>query len=68
MAPDDDAALEAKQQMLADRLDRFEHAPVDCGRQARRRLRCMRLRREPVADEGRQALRHQVQRVALGQG
>ena len=25
----DDAALEAKQQVLADRLDRFEHAPVD---------------------------------------
>ena len=52
VAPDHDATLEAQEQVLADRLDPLEHAPVDRARDTRRepaRVRALRL--DALADE-----------------
>ena len=63
----DDAALEAQHQVLADRLDRLEHAAVDpLGHALGLRARMRRLDLEPLADEHLQAPRRPVERVALG--
>ena len=67
VAADDEPALEAEQQVLADRLDRLEHAAVDTRRDLRRLgARVRRLDLEPLADERLQPQRRTVERVALG--
>ena len=67
VAAHDDPALEAEQQVLADRLDRLEHASVDAGSDLRRLgARVRRLDLEPLADERPQPHRRTMERVALG--
>ncbi len=67
MAPDDDASLEAEQEVLPDGLDRLEHAAVDARRDAGRlRARVGRLDLEPLADERLEPPRRTVKRVPLG--
>ena len=67
MRAEHDPALEAKQQVLADRLDRLEHAPVDAlGDALRLRARVRRLRLDALADERLQPSRRPVKGIALG--
>ena len=67
MAPHDDPAFEPEQEMLADRLDRLEHPPVDALRDTGRlAARVRRLDLEPLPDERLQTARSTVKRVALG--
>ena len=66
----DDAAREPKQQVLADRLDRLEHAarrPCSATRVGRARG-CGDSAAIALADERLQPMRRAVQRVALGHG
>ena len=67
MAPDDDPAFEPEQEMLADRLDRLEHPPVDalCDT-GHLGARVGRLDLEPLPDERLQTARSTVKGVALG--
>ena len=69
MAPQDDAALEAQEQVLAGRLDRLETPPVE----PRRKLldRCARMRSldlDPFADEHLQPPGRAGECVSLGHG
>ena len=67
MAPHDDPAFEPEQEMLADGLDRLEHAPVDALRDTGRlAARVRRLDLEPLPDERLQAAGSTMKRVALG--
>ena len=67
MAAHDDAAVEAEEEVLADRLDALEHAPVDLPRDAGHlRARMRRLDLEPLADEHLEPLRGAHERVAFG--
>ena len=67
MAPHDDPAFEPEQQMLADGLDRLEHAPVDALRDTGRlAARVRRLDLEALPDERLQAAGSAMKRVALG--
>ena len=67
MAPDDEAALEAEQEVLAGRLDAFEHAPVDLsGHAGQLGARVRRFDLEPLADEHLEPLRGAHERVAFG--
>ena len=67
MAPHDEAAVEVEQEVLADRLDTFEHTPVDLPRNAGQlRARVRRLDLEPLADEHLEPLRSAHERVAFG--
>ena len=62
------AVVELQQQVLAPRAHRHENATIERGRQTDRRPRGGRACGNPLTDEGRQAQRGDVQRVALGQG
>ena len=64
----DAAVAERQQQVLAARLDRFEHVAVDRVRQAVGRLVARPARDHRVARERRDAPRRDLERVALGQG
>jgi hypothetical protein len=67
VAPQDDPALEAEQQVLADGLDTLEAATIQPLRDplhGRPRVRTLDL--DPLADENSQAPRYAVNRVALG--
>ena len=67
VAAEHEPALEAQQQVLADRLDRLEPAPVEAlGREHRGRARVRRLDRDALADERLQPARRAVERVSLG--
>ena len=67
MAAHDDAAVEAEQEVLADRLDALEHAAVDLPRDAGQlRPRMRRLDLEPLADEHLEPLRGAHERIAFG--
>jgi len=67
MAAQDPAALEAQQEVLAARLDGFEHPAVEPRRNAgRERPRVYRLDRDPLPDEHLQAARRPVQRIPFG--
>ena len=69
MAPHRDAALEAQDQVLPDRLDRLEHAPVDLLGHARHlSARIRRLGADPLADERLEPACGPVQGVSLGHG
>ena len=63
---EDDAALEAQDEVLADRLDRLEPPPVEpLGDPLGLRPRVRRLDLEPLADEQLEPRRGAVERVAL---
>ena len=67
MAPHDDPAFEPEQQMLADGLDRLEHAAVDALRDTGRLgARVRRIDLESLPDERLQAAGRTMKRVALG--
>lgn len=67
MAPDDETALEAKQEVLAGRLDRFERPSVHLlGDTGRLRARMRRLDLEPLPHEHLQPPRGACERVAFG--
>ena len=67
MAPDDEASLETQQQVLADRLDRLEHASVDPrGDLGRLGARVRRLDLEPLPDERLKPKRRSVKCVPFG--
>ena len=64
-----DAALEAKDEVLAERLHRLERAAVDpLGDSLRPRPRVRRLDRDPLPDERLETPRGTMDRVALGHG
>src|SRR6059058_5862311 len=66
MAPQDDAALEAEEEVLADRLDRLERPAVQPLRKSlQRRAGVGRLDLEPLADERLEPARRSVKRIAL---
>ena len=66
VAADDEPALEAKQQVLPDGLDRLEHAPVHgLGNTRRLSTRIRRRRLEPLTDERLQAPGGAVERITL---
>jgi hypothetical protein len=67
VAAEDQPALEAQQEVLADGLHALQRPPVQARRDAgRRRARMRRLDLDALADERLQALRGAVERVALG--
>jgi hypothetical protein len=67
VAANDEPALEAEEQILADGLDRFEHPTVDClGNAGGLRARVRRHRLNPLAYEWLQLARGAMERVALG--
>ena len=67
VAAQDQAALEAQEQVLADRLDRLEPAAVEpLGRERRGCARVRRLDRDALADQHLQPSRRAVERVSLG--
>jgi hypothetical protein len=67
VAAEDEAALEAQEEVLADCLDTFQPSPVELRRELFRRCtRVGRLDLEPLADERPQAPCGPMQRVALG--
>ena len=67
VAAQDQAALEAQEQVLADRLDRLQPAAVESlGRERRGRARMRRLDRDALADQHLQPSRRAVERVSLG--
>ena len=67
MRPQDDTTFEAEDQVLAERLDRFERAAVDpLGDALGLRSRMRRVGRDPLADEHLQAACRPVDRVPLG--
>ena len=67
VAAQDQAALEAQEQVLPDRLDRLEPAAVEpLGRERRGRARVRRLDRDALADQRLQPARRAVERVSLG--
>jgi len=67
VASDDELALEAQQQVLADRLHSLEHAAVDPFRDPRRlRAWVRRLHFEPLTHEHLQLLSGASKRIALG--
>jgi hypothetical protein len=67
VAAQDDAALEAEQEVLPDRLDRLEPPPVEALRDAGEPAARMRRRDlEPLADEYLEPPRRPVERVAFG--
>ena len=67
VAAQDEPALEAQQQVLADRLDRLEPAAVEpLGEALRRRARMRRLDLDPLADEHLQSRGGAVQGVTFG--
>jgi hypothetical protein len=67
VAANDDAALEAKEEMLADRLDSLQDAPVDGrGHTCREPLRMGALRVDALTDERLQKQRDATEGVAFG--
>lgn len=66
MTPQRDATLEAEKEVLADRLDRLEHAPVDRSRDARRLAARVRRRSlDPLAYQHLQVRGRPVECVPL---
>ena len=66
VAPNDDSSLETQQEMLADRVDRLEHATVDSRRDAGEEpARVRRRRLHPASHEHAEPLRSTVDRIAL---
>jgi hypothetical protein len=66
MASHDDVALEAEEEMLADRLDALEDAPVDGPSDAGHNAAWIRaLRLDPLADEDLEPARDPVEAVAF---
>jgi hypothetical protein len=67
MVAQDEAALEAEQEVLAERLDGLEHARVEAlGDRERARTRVARLDLDPIAHEHLEAQRRTVQGIAFG--
>jgi hypothetical protein len=67
VAAENDAALEAEEEVLADGVDALEHPAVDRARDAGRlapRVRALRL--YPVSDERADSRRSAVDRISLG--
>ena len=67
MAPHDDIAVEAQEQMLADCLNPFQDAPVDrSGDAGREPAWVWALRLDALSDEHLEAVRDPMEAVALG--
>ena len=66
MAAQHHSAVEAKEQVLADRLDRLEAAPVENGSELLDRgARVRRLDLQLLADEDLQSLRRTMERISF---